>query len=240
MPDPAPLTVTAEPRHLVLTTDPIEAGTSVLDGMPGLPVTREEMRTPSQVLAFDTYVVQIRSEGVWMLPNHDDGAVMSRGQVAFAVRQTMDYWPERPGRAALDTDHTLYVSNGRMAARYIPAERFTDWIWTSGTCPGCGTSYAANGDGPCTGGRSTRKRDHEKEAAELLGDHTFWVRHWYRFGQEPSTIRVERADAHQIILSGLRTGATVYRADRGGVTIEASNGDWSYWLEPITEDPHHL
>ncbi|MCZ1012343.1 hypothetical protein [Streptomyces lydicus] len=158
--DPAiPLTVTTEPSHRVLAADPIPADVSVLEGMPGCPVSRDQMRRPALVLLFDVYVVQIRSEGAWTLPNHDDGSVLSRGGVAFAVRTTMDYWPQRPGRASLDIDGTLYVSNGRQAARYIPVERFANWQPTSGTCPGCGTSYVDNGDGPCPGGRSVSKHD---------------------------------------------------------------------------------
>ncbi|MFF1678766.1 hypothetical protein ACFVYG_22335 [Streptomyces sp. NPDC058256] len=231
-----PLTVTAEPRHRVLAADPIPADTCALEGMPGQPITRDQMRTPAQVLPFDVYVVQIRSEGVWTLPNHDDGSVMRRGHVAFAVRKTMDYWPQRPGRASLTTDGTLYVSNGRQAARYIPAERFSDWQPTSGTCPGCCTSYADNGDGPCPGGRSTPKHDFAAEAARLLGDGQHWVRHWFRFGMEENTITVQRADAVQSVLVGLRVGATVYQADAGGVNVEASNGESSYWLEPLAEE----
>ncbi|MEV6676253.1 hypothetical protein AB0N09_05200 [Streptomyces erythrochromogenes] len=239
MPTTDPATPHApEPSDLVLGFDPIPADTPVLRGMPGRPVTRTEMRTPARVLRCDMYVVQIRSEGSWTLPNHDDGAVMRRGDVAIAVRRTMDYWPKRPGRASMGTDNTLYVSNGRMAARYIPAERFADWTPASGTCPGCGTPYSGNGDGPCPGGRSTPKRDYDKEAAELLGSHTHWLRHLQRFGHETVTISVQRADAQQTIVNSLHSGATIYRAQAGGVVIEGDNGESGYWLQPVTGDPH--
>lgn len=146
------------PAAEILATDPLPAGTSVLQSMPGQPITREELRTPSTVLAHNTYVVQLRDSGAWSLPNHDDPAHLTRGDVAMVLRRMLDNAPDR-ARTTRDIDGTVYVSNGRQAARYIPAERFANWQPTSGTCPGCHSSYADNGDGPCSGGRSVPKHD---------------------------------------------------------------------------------
>ncbi|MDV6291369.1 hypothetical protein R2F25_38810 [Streptomyces sp. UP1A-1] len=120
--------------------------------MPGRAITRQELRTPADVLTHTAYVVQLRDAGIWTLPNHDDGCTMTRGQVAHALRSTLDNAPDR-ARTTRDDDGTVYLSNGRQAARYIPAARIADY--SADLCPGCGTPYATNGDGPCTGGRST-------------------------------------------------------------------------------------
>ncbi|ANZ13349.1 hypothetical protein ACH4YO_40590 [Streptomyces noursei] len=135
----------------VLAADPVPAGASVLEGMPGRELTREELRTPAEVLAHTDYVVQLRDAGRWILPNHDDQADIDRGGVAMVQRRMLDNTPGR-ARTTLDTDGTVYVSNGYQAARYIPTALIADH--SVDFCPGCGTPYATNGDGPCTGGRS--------------------------------------------------------------------------------------
>ncbi|MFE1206386.1 hypothetical protein ACFW5V_32385 [Streptomyces sp. NPDC058762] len=144
--------VAARPAAEVLAADPIPADASVLDAMPGREITRQELRTPSVVLTHTDYVVQLRDAGIWTLPNHDDGCTMTRGQVAHALRSTLDNAPNRARTTRAD-DGTVYLSNGRQAARYIPAARIADH--SADLCPGCDTPYATNGDGPCTGGRST-------------------------------------------------------------------------------------
>ncbi|WP_371591196.1 hypothetical protein [Streptomyces sp. NBC_00470] len=164
MPHPVPAAQPAalpavEPGPRVLAVDPIPAGALVLETMPGAPLTSHQVHMLTHVLKHDWYVAQIRSEGVWMLPNHDDPAVLRDGQVATAARRNVDFWPQYPGRASIDTDGTLYVSNGHQAARFIPAHHITDWTPQSETCPGCRTPYKSNGDGPCPGGRSTPTPD---------------------------------------------------------------------------------
>ncbi|MFE2184154.1 hypothetical protein [Streptomyces sp. NPDC059455] len=134
------------PAAEVLAADPIPAGASVLEGMPGRKITREELRTPGDVLIHTDYVVQLRNSGAWILPNHDDHADITRGSVAIVLRRMLDDAPGR-ARTTLDTDGTVYVSNGRQAVRYIPAARIADR--SADFCPGCGTPYATNGDGPC-------------------------------------------------------------------------------------------
>ncbi|QFG13316.1 hypothetical protein SEA_GILGAMESH_124 [Streptomyces phage Gilgamesh] len=159
--------VAARPAADVLAADPIPADASVLDGMPGREITRQELRTPADVLTHTEYVVQLRDAGIWTLPNHDDGSTMTRGQVAHALRRTLDSAPDR-ARTTRDDDGTVYLSTGRQAARYIPAARIADH--SADLCPGCGTPYATNGDGPCTGGRSTVKEQPAPAAPAPVAD----------------------------------------------------------------------
>ncbi|MET8608925.1 hypothetical protein ABZV92_35875 [Streptomyces rubiginosohelvolus] len=142
----APATPVARPAAEVLAADPIPAEASVLKGMPGREITREELRTLRDVLVHTDYVVQLRDSGAWILPNHDDHADITRGSVAVVLRRMLDNAPGH-ARTTLDTDGTVYVSNGRQAARYIPAALIADH--STELCPGCHTPYAANGDGPC-------------------------------------------------------------------------------------------
>jgi hypothetical protein len=150
---------TSEPTHIyfveeepqprpateVLAADPIPAGTSVLEGMPGERIGREGVRL-SEALTGEAYVIQLRSKGVWILPNHDDGAHMTRRQVVRAAERVRWGAPDH-ARASVDTDGTLYVSNGWQAARYIPTALIEGY--SADFCPGCDTPYAVNGDGPC-------------------------------------------------------------------------------------------
>ncbi|MFF1701254.1 hypothetical protein [Streptomyces sp. NPDC058252] len=133
------------PAAEVLGADPIPADTSVLVGMPGDRIGRDGVRL-SEALTGEAYVVQLRSKGVWILPNHDDSAHVTRGQVVGAAERVRRSAPDH-ARASVDTDGTLYVSNGWQSARYIPATLFEGY--RADTCPGCGTAYATNGDGPC-------------------------------------------------------------------------------------------
>ncbi|MET8717421.1 hypothetical protein ABZV52_30095 [Streptomyces sp. NPDC004735] len=128
----------------VLAADPIPAGTSVLSAMPGRWIEREELREARSSLAHEAYVVQLRTGGAWVLPNHDDPAELSRRDVFGVLRRFLNTpW----ARASLDADGTVYLSDGFQGARYIPTERLSGF--QTGVCPGCGTPYAENGDGPC-------------------------------------------------------------------------------------------
>ncbi|NML55093.1 hypothetical protein HHL19_35810 [Streptomyces sp. R302] len=178
-------TLPSRPAAEVLAADPIPASASVLDGMPGRELTREELRRSYVALPYTSYLVQLRDAGRWILPNHDDGAHMMRGHVALALRRTLD---DAPGtaRATVDTDGTVYVSNGRQAARYIPAPLIT--AYDSDHCPGCSTPYATNGDGPCTGGRSLsaeeRRRAAEKDQMRAVAYAGRW---WAEQGTDTPT-----------------------------------------------------
>ena len=132
----------------VLTADPIPAGLSVLEGMPGQVIAQggRFLANARNTLVHEDYVMQLRSRGVWILPNHDDKADITRGQVVRAIGRTLDSAPTR-ARASLDTDGTVYLSNGYQAARYIPAALIAGY--SAEVCPGCDTPYAVNGDGPC-------------------------------------------------------------------------------------------
>lgn len=132
-----------------LFSDPIPAGLLAYDGMPDAALlTAEQLRRPfDDVLTADTYVVQVRSDGRWNIPNHDDPATLDRGGVATCLRYLRDRAIGRPARFALDSDGTVYASDGRRAARYIPAALIPDH--DNDNCPGCGTPYATNGDAPC-------------------------------------------------------------------------------------------
>lgn len=227
----------SRPAAEVLAADPIPADTSVRDGMPGEQIAREGLRSPRDVMAAEAYVVQVRSERVWQLPNHDDGAHMSRGDVAWSLRRMMDRNPEQT-RASVDTDGTVYLSNGWQACRYVPVNLFADY--SADRCPGCGTPYAVNGDGPCEGGRSPLapgSRDYDAEAAALLGDGERWVRHWFNKGELSAVNGMDRREALATVVLGLKRGE-VHPADEGGVRVEHDGGSSAYWLEPVTVQPN--
>jgi hypothetical protein len=116
-----------------------------------------------------------------MLPNHDDGSHMTRAQVISALARVRKNSADHV-RTTVDTDGTLYLSNGYQAARYIPARLIADY--SADFCPGCGTPYAVNGDGPCSGGRSSmepatlddRAAADERQVAKIvehLGEHAY-------------------------------------------------------------------
>jgi hypothetical protein len=227
-----------EPRPAaeVLGADPVPADTSVLEGMPGQPVGREGVPTRDAV-THEAYVMQLRSEGVWMLPNHDDRAHMTQAKVIGALAWARQAAPNHT-RVAVDTDGTVYVSTGRQAARYIPASLIADY--SADQCPGCHTAYATNGDGPCTGGRSPLapgSRDYEAEAAELLGEGEEWVRHWYNGGKLSGVNSMGRREALQTVVLGLKRGE-VHPAGDGerGLRVAFDGGESAYWLEPVAEE----
>ncbi|MFE4863213.1 hypothetical protein ACFRBW_39325, partial [Streptomyces sp. NPDC056670] len=117
------------------------------DGMPGKPLGAGGV--PSRdALTSDAYVNQIRSGLVWRLPNHDDGAHLTRAQVLGGLAWARKAAPDRT-RITVDTHGTVYVSTGWSAARYIPVSLLADY--SADHCPGCDTPYATNGDGPCEG-----------------------------------------------------------------------------------------
>ncbi|MGW4087025.1 hypothetical protein ACWEGS_28735 [Streptomyces sp. NPDC004822] len=138
----------ARPAAEVLAADPIPAGLSVLEGMPGEEIVSagQMLRSARETMLHEDYVVQIRNHGEWILPNHDDQAAITRGRIAGAIRWVCDSAPGR-ARATVDTDGTVYLSNGYQAARYIPAALIAGY--SVDVCPGCDTPYAVNGDGPC-------------------------------------------------------------------------------------------
>ena len=145
------------PAAEVLAADPIPARSSVLEAMPGRKSShKEEPRTFHDVLTHDAYVVQFRDSDAWILPNHDDPAEMTRGRVAHTLGRILGGAPGS-ARFSVDADDTVYLSNGRQAARYIPVTLLGGY--TPGLCPGCLTPYASNGDGPCDKGRSAAAHD---------------------------------------------------------------------------------
>ncbi|MER7069285.1 hypothetical protein ACFW6R_29720 [Streptomyces albidoflavus] len=129
------------PAAEVLAADPVPAGRSVYEAMPGHPASRAD-------LTGGAFVVQERDAGAWHLPNHDNPAHLTRAHVATALRGISKRTAGR-ARVSMDADGTVYVSDGRQAARYLPAELIAEYI--PGQCPGCRTWYADNGDGPCPG-----------------------------------------------------------------------------------------
>ncbi|MFI5990348.1 hypothetical protein ACIBAC_00640 [Streptomyces sp. NPDC051362] len=138
----------ARPAAEVLAADPIPADASVLTSMPGQIIGSEGkwLGTARDGMTHDDYVAQLRSSGTWILPNHDDQADITRSGVIHGVTYALTSAPAR-ARASIDTDGTVYVSNGYQAARYIPAALIADY--SADRCPGCDTPYATNGDGPC-------------------------------------------------------------------------------------------
>jgi hypothetical protein len=151
----------------------------------------------------------------------------------------MERHPDRT-RASIDTDGTVYVSNGWQAARYIPVRLLADY--SADTCPGCGTPYATNGDGPCEGGRSPLapgSRDYDAEAAALLGDGESWVRHGYSGDGKLSSVNgMNRREALQTVVSGLKHGEVLPAPGRRGVRVVFPAAKSAYWLEPVTVQPN--
>lgn len=183
------------PAAEVLAADPIPAGVSVLEGMPGREIAREELRTPSGVLAHTDYVVQLRDVDCWILPNHDDQADITRRGVATVQRRVLDNGPGR-ARTSLDTDGTVYVSDGRQAARYIPAALIADY--SADRCPGCDTPYATNGDGPCTGGRSVPTEAHQAHEVKARARAVKFAGEWWaaQHTEEPTDEALHAAFAN--------------------------------------------
>ncbi|MCG8971833.1 hypothetical protein [Streptomyces sp. CL12-4] len=138
----------ARPAAEVLAADPIPADVSVLEGMPGQVIASDGkfLSGAREGMAHDDYVAQLRNGGAWILPNHDDQADITRSGIVHAVSRILASAPTR-ARASIDTDGTVYLSNGYQAARYIPAALIAGY--SAEVCPGCNTAYATNGDGPC-------------------------------------------------------------------------------------------
>ncbi|MFJ4902942.1 hypothetical protein [Streptomyces sp. NPDC088727] len=223
------------PAVEVLAADPIPAATSVRDGMPGRPVGVNGVRAVD-ALTDDAYVVQHRSGLTWVLPNHDDRAHMTRAQVLGGLAWARKAAPDRT-RINVDTNGTVYASTGWSAARYLPVNLFSDY--SEDSCPGCGTPYATNGDGPCeikpTIPAAPEKTTMER-AAELLGDGEHWTEHYRVFGRDEVTTPIDRAGALNRVDSALRMGDwQCYRADAGGVNLESDTGESCYWLKPVTD-----
>lgn len=199
------------PAAVVLAADPIPVDGTVLTDMPGESVGLAGVPTRDAV-NHDTYVAQERNDGVWQLPNHDDGAHLTRAKVTGAiayVRRSSDH-----ARVSVDTDGTIYVSNGHRAARYIPAALIADY--SADHCPGCSTPYASNGDGPCTGGRSLgaeeRQRAAEKDQRRALAYAGRW---WAEQGTDAPTDDALRAAFQD---SGKTPRPELYPAIRDAIT----------------------
>ncbi|MGA5453850.1 hypothetical protein ACPCVO_45275 [Streptomyces umbrinus] len=78
--------------------------------------------------------------------------------------------------------------------------------------------------------------DNERDASELLGDEERWVEHFRVFGRQPQVEPVDRASALGTIVWARGEGWQCYRAEAGGVNLESTTGESSYWLEPVTEE----
>ncbi|MCG8971832.1 hypothetical protein [Streptomyces sp. CL12-4] len=73
----------------------------------------------------------------------------------------------------------------------------------------------------------------EDKAAAILGTGEKWIRHDFQPGQGAPYMTVRRESALNLIAEHLRTGAKVYRSTEGGVKIEPTTGNTSYWLQPF-------
>ncbi|MFJ4880123.1 hypothetical protein ACIP93_33615 [Streptomyces sp. NPDC088745] len=76
----------------------------------------------------------------------------------------------------------------------------------------------------------------EETAAVLLGKGERWAKHFRVFGRDPRVESVDRADALALIMWARREDWQCYRADAGGVNLESTTGESSYWLEPLDEE----
>ncbi|MFH8257613.1 hypothetical protein [Streptomyces roseolus] len=120
-----------------LDLDPIPEGAPVHATLPGAVITGEQLRRIADLLEADEYVVQLRAEGTWRLPHHDEAGILTRRQVAAALRRARD--SSRPGIIwfSRDSDGTVYVSDTELAARYLPTMLMPDH--REKHCPGCHT-----------------------------------------------------------------------------------------------------
>lgn len=137
----------ANPTGHVLDWDPIPEGAPVYDAMPGTVITGDQVRRVTDLLDADQYVTQLRSTGIWHLPSHDEPGTLTRRQVAAALRRARDRSTPNTIRFGRDTNGTVYVSDTRQAARYLPTALIPDH--RDGHCPGCHAPYEAAGEGPC-------------------------------------------------------------------------------------------
>jgi hypothetical protein len=78
--------------------------------------------------------------------------------------------------------------------------------------------------------------DGARDAADLLGDGERWVKHFRVFGRDPRIEDTDRTVALDLILWAQEEGWQCYRADAGGVNLESTTGESSYWLEPLDEE----
>ncbi|MFD8654963.1 hypothetical protein [Streptomyces mirabilis] len=244
------------PAAEVLAADPIPAGTSVLEGMPEGKVTSASID--------GMYVVQKRHGDHWALPNHDDPRVISHEYVITGLsyvrqrggkvgqdlngtiyasngRQAERYIP-----AALFSDlvegqcpgcKTLDASNGDgpcTGGRSLLAVAIAQ---TEEERPKAPTTGAAWGIPDTTATNAAITADYEREAAELLGEGERWNKHYRQFGEEPREDGpVTHRGALGLLVWALREGWRCYRADAGGINLESTTGESSYWLEPVAED----
>lgn len=137
----------ANPTGRALDRDPIPEGAPVFEAMPGAIVTGDQVRRITDLLDADQYVLQLRSTGTWHLPSHDAPATLTRRQVAATLRRARDRSTPGTIRFSRDADGTVYVSDTRQAARYLPTTLIPDH--RDGHCPGCHTPYDTAGGGTC-------------------------------------------------------------------------------------------
>ncbi|RZU28230.1 hypothetical protein EV284_6396 [Streptomyces sp. BK022] len=79
-------------------------------------------------------------------------------------------------------------------------------------------------------------RSAAENAAALLGEGEHWMKHFRVFGRDPRTEIVDRAAALDLIAWAEREDWQCYRAQAGGVNLESTTGESSYWLEPLSEE----
>ncbi|MEV8544531.1 hypothetical protein [Streptomyces sp. NPDC051572] len=80
------------------------------------------------------------------------------------------------------------------------------------------------------------QRDATRKAAGLLGNGDHWLKQFRVFGLEPKIEPVDRAEALSLIVWAQGEGWQCYRADAGGVNLESTTGESSYWLKPLDEE----
>ncbi|MEU6462199.1 hypothetical protein [Streptomyces sp. NPDC046976] len=192
-PRPGAEALAPRPAAEILAADPIPADTSVWEGMPGTPSGPGLLPTPDALNA-EEYAVQIRSGRMWVLPNHDDGAHMTQAGVISALARVRKNSADHI-RASVDTDGTVYLSNGHQAARYIPARLIAGY--RTDVCPGCNTPYATNGDGPCAGGSSAGQEAPADDAKTRRRAEGFAAKWWAeQHTEEPTDDRLRTTFAN--------------------------------------------
>ncbi|MER8103213.1 hypothetical protein [Kitasatospora sp. NPDC094016] len=99
-------------------TDPIPAGSTVYDSMPGRQLSPNALWPVPAELPFGDFLIEVRNGLRWEQPAADEPQMLSRGLVLRIVREQMRQQPFT--RAAVTETGAVYVSTGALAARYLP------------------------------------------------------------------------------------------------------------------------
>ncbi|MFD7829382.1 hypothetical protein [Streptomyces sp. MJM8645] len=98
--------------------DPIPAGSTVYDAMPGRQLSPNALWPVPAELPFGDFLIEVRNGLRWEQPAADEPQMIPRGRVLGIVREQMRQQPFT--RAAVTETGAVYISTGALAARYLP------------------------------------------------------------------------------------------------------------------------